>query len=183
VRPHRAARLSLRALLAHKVRTGLALTSVAMGTAGVLLTSAVGKGAEAEVLRGIEAVGSNLLVVRPAPVKRSAARKELRGAFTTLRVDDYQAIARLPLVAEAAPGVDGGMRVKAGGGSMPAGVLGTAPALARLRDLRLASGRFFDEDDDAASDRVAVLGARVADALPDEDPVGRDVRLRGCHSR
>jgi putative ABC transport system permease protein len=180
VKLHRAARLSLRALLAHKVRTGLALTSVAMGTAGVLLTSAVGKGAEAEVLRGIEAVGSNLLVVRPAPVKRSAARKELRGAFTTLRVDDYQAIARLPLVAEAAPGVDGGMRVKAGSGSMPAGVLGTAPALARLRDLRLASGRFFDDEDDVASGRVAVLGARVARTLfPDEDPLGRDVRLRG----
>jgi len=63
---------------------------------------------------------------------------------------------------------------------MAAGVLGTAPALARLRNLRLGSGRFFDEDDDEAARRVAVLGARVARTLfPDEDPVGRDVRLRG----
>ena len=45
----RALRLSVRALLAHKVRTTLALASVGMGVAGVLLTSAVGKGAEAEV--------------------------------------------------------------------------------------------------------------------------------------
>ena len=176
----RAARLSLRALLAHKVRTALALTSVAMGVTGVLLTSAIGKGAQVEVERGIEAAGANLLVVRPAQVKRTAARKEVRGAFTTLRLDDYQAIATLPLAAEAAPGVDGGLRVKAGGGSMATGVLGTAPALARLRNLRLGSGRFFDEDDDAAARRVAVLGARVARTLfPDEDPMGRDVRLRG----
>jgi len=180
VKLRRAARLSLRALLAHKVRTALALTSVAMGVTGVLLTSAIGKGAQVEVERGIEAAGANLLVVRPAQVKRTAARKEVRGAFTTLRLDDYQAIATLPLAAEAAPGVDGGLLVKAGGGSMAAGVLGTAPALARLRNLRLGSGRFFDEDDDAAARRVAVLGARVARTLfPDEDPVGRDVRLRG----
>jgi putative ABC transport system permease protein len=180
VRLRRAARLSLRALLNHKVRTALALTSVAMGVTGVLLTSAIGKGAEAEVQRGIEAAGSNLLVVRPVQAKRSAARKQVRGVVTTLRLDDYRAIAMLEVAAEAAPGVDGGMRVRAGGGSMPAGILGTAPAIARLRNLRLESGRFFDEEDDAASRRVAVLGARVKTTLfPDEDPVGRDVRLRG----
>jgi len=180
VRLSRAARLSLRALLAHKVRTVLALTSVAMGVAGVLLTSAIGKGAEAEVQRGVESVGSNLLVVRPAPVKRSAARKQARGAFTTLRLDDYAAIAPLSIVAEAAPGVDGSVRIRAAGGWMPASILGTAPALARLRKLRLESGRFFDEEDDAAAGRVVVLGARVARTLfADEDAVGRDVRLRG----
>jgi len=180
VRLRRAARLSIRTLLAHKVRTTLALTSVAMGVAGVLLTSAIGRGAEVEVQRGIEAAGTNLLVVRPTQVKRSAARKEIRGIVTTLRLDDYHAIAALPLFVEAAPGVDGGLRVRAGGGSMAAGVLGTAPALARLRNLRLASGRFFDDEDDAAAQRVAVLGARVARTLfPDDDAVGKDVRVRG----
>jgi putative ABC transport system permease protein len=59
-------------------------------------------------------------------------------------------------------------------------VLGTAPALARLRNLRLRSGLFFDEQHDVAACRVAVLGARVAQTLfPDEDPVGLDVRIRG----
>ena len=176
----RAARLSVGALLAHKLRTALALTSVGMGVGGVLLTSAIGKGAAAEVQRGIEAAGANLLVVRPAPVRRSPARKEVRGVVTTLRLDDYRAIAGLALAAEAAPAVDGGLRARAGGGSMAVGVLGTAPALARLRSLRLETGRFFDEEDDAAGSRVAVLGARVARTLfPGEDPVGRDVRLRG----
>jgi putative ABC transport system permease protein len=180
MRRRRAVLLSLRALAAHKVRTLLALASVGMGVAGVLLTSALGKGAGAEVRRDIEAAGSNLLVVRPAQVKRSAARKTMRGVVTTLRLDDYRAIAALPLAGEAAPGVDGGLRVKAGSGSMPASVLGTAPSLARQRALRLRSGRFFDDEDDAASRRVAVLGARVARTLfADEDAVGRDVRIRG----
>lgn len=176
----RAVRLSVRALLAHKARTALALASVGMGTAGVLLTSALGKGAEGEVRQNIEAAGSNLLVVRPTPVKRSAARKTMRGVVTTLRLDDYRAIAALPLARETAPGVEGGLRLKAGSGSMVGSVLGTAPALTRLRNLRMQSGRFFDEEDDAASRRVAVLGARVARTLfPGEDAVGRDVNVRG----
>src|SRR5262249_39661585 len=145
------------ALLTHKLRTALALTSVAVGVTGVLLTSAIGKGAEAAVERGIEAAGSNLLVVRPAPVRRSAAREQVRGGVTTLGLDDYRAISLLPTAAEAVPGVDGSLRVKAGGGSVAAGILGTSPALARLRNLRLESGRFFDEEDDVASRRVAVL--------------------------
>lgn len=104
----------------------------------------------------------------------------MRGVVTTLRLDDYRAIAALPLAREAAPGVDGGLRLKAGSGSMVGSVLGTAPALARLRNLRMQSGRFFDEEDDATSRRVAVLGARVAETLfPGRDAVGRDVNVRG----
>jgi putative ABC transport system permease protein len=63
---------------------------------------------------------------------------------------------------------------------MAASLQGSTPRLARLRNLRVARGRFFDEDDDAASRRVVVLGSRVASALfPGEDPLGREVRLRG----
>lgn len=176
----RALRLSVRALLAHKLRTGLALASVGVGAAGVLLTSAVGKGADVEVRKNIEAAGANLLVVRPAQVKRSAARKAMRGVVTTLRFDDYRAMAALPLSRDAAPGVDAGLRVKAGSGSTLASVLGSAPALARLRNLRLESGRFFDEQDERESLRVAVLGARLARTLfPGGGAVGQDVRIRG----
>jgi putative ABC transport system permease protein len=48
-----------------------------------------------------------------------------------------------------------------------------------VRRFRIESGRFFDADDDRTARRVAVLGARVADALFDEDPVGRPIRIRG----
>jgi len=176
----RAARLSLRALLAHRLRSALALGSVAIGVAGVLLTGAIGKGAEAEVRRGLESTGGNLLVVRPAQVKRSAARRAVKGLVTTLRLDDYQAISELAVARDAAPGLDGRLRVKAGAGSMPATVLGTGPAYARMRALTVRSGRFIDDDDDGAARRVAVLGDRVARTLfPDVDPVGTDVRVGG----
>src|SRR6185436_5466402 len=176
----RSLRSALRGLLAHRLRAGLVLSSVAMGVAAVVLTSAIGKGAEGEVLREIEAVGTNLLVVRPATAKRLVSRKTVQGLMTSLRVEDAEAIAELSLVAEAVPAAERTLRAKAGDGAMVTSVLGTTPAFPGVRRFRLRGGRFFDGDDDRASRRVAVLGARVAETLfPGEDPAGRSIRLRG----
>jgi putative ABC transport system permease protein len=147
--------------------------------ASVLLTSAIGKGAESEVLRGIEAMGTNLLVVRPATAKRLVARKAVQGMVTSLEVADSDAIAELELVDEAIPGTEGALRVKAGNGAMVTTVLGTTPAFPRVRRFRLRAGRFFDTADEKAARRVAVLGARVEERLfQDEDPVGQWIRIR-----
>jgi putative ABC transport system permease protein len=176
----RAARLSLRALAAQRLRSALALSSVAIGVAGVLLTSAVGAGASAELRDGVGAT-RDLIVVRPAQVKRLVGRGSVRGAVTTLRPEDAEAIAALPAAAAVAASIDGSARLEAGsGGSVPAGVLGTDPSYAAIRGLRLRHGRFLDARDDEASARVVVLGARVARTLFGAlDPVGREVRLRG----
>jgi putative ABC transport system permease protein len=171
---------SARALFAHRLRAALALASVAAGVAAVLVTSALGEGARREVLRGIEAMGTNLLVVRPAQVKRLVSRKEIRGFVTSLRVEDSEETAALDLAREAAPAAEAGMRVKAGGGTMLAGVVGTSAAFPGVRNLRLRAGRFLDDEEDASARRVAVLGARVAETLfAGDDPIGQAIRIRG----
>src|SRR5579864_8176694 len=106
--------VSTRALFAHKVRTTLALVSVAVGVAAVVVTGAIGTGAEKEVLRQTENMGTNLLVVRPAQTKKSAARKQISGVVTSLKLEDYEAIRELPPVEEAVPGTEGTLTVKAG---------------------------------------------------------------------
>lgn len=171
---------SLRALLAHRMRVTLALSSVAMGVAGVLLTSAIGQGAQDEVLRSIEALGPNLLIVRPAPVKRLVARKAVRGLMTSLETADSEAIAELALVRSTVPATEGSLRVKAGNSAMVTTVLGTTPAFPGVRSFRVRDGRFFDADDDRSARRVAVLGARVeATLFAEENPIGRWLRIRG----
>lgn len=171
--------LSLRALFSHRLRAILALASVSIGVLAIVLTSAVGAGAQKDVQRKIESTGVNLLVVRPILVKRFVGRKELKGPATTLRLDDYAAVANAPLVANAAPGVEGSVRVKAGSFSTMTRILGTTAVYPAVRRFQLESGRFFDADDDRSARRVAVLGARVADALFEDDPVGEEIRIRG----
>jgi len=171
---------SLRALLAHRVRAGLAFASISVGVAAILLTNALGTGAETEVQKKIDALGTNLLIVRPAQVKRRVERQAIRGSATTLTLDDYEEIARLPAVATAAPGSDGAMRAKAGASAMIANVVGTNASLLTVRRFALTAGRFLEPDDDLDARRVAVLGARVSETLfPDGDAVGRELRVRG----
>src|SRR6266571_4396421 len=141
--------LSTRALFSYKVRTTLALASVAVGVAAVVVTGAIGTGAEQEVLRQTENMGTNLLVVRPAQIKRSAARKQIRGVVTNLKLEDYEA--------------------------MSAMVLGTTSPYIQVCRFRLQRGRFLDDEDNWNARRVAVLGARVNDTLFDgQDAIGHD---------
>lgn len=176
----RAARTSLRALFAHKVRALLAVSSITIGVMAVVLTSAIGAGAQRDVDQKLSAIGTNLIVVRPAQVPRSASRKELAGVVPTLRVDDFDAVARLPFVAAAAPDAERPVRAKFGNAATVTKILGTTPAYRTVRNFHVATGRFFDADDDRDARRVAVLGAQVAEALFEgADPIGRDVNVRG----
>jgi putative ABC transport system permease protein len=161
------------------MRAILAVSSVAAGVVAVVVTGAIGQGAKEEVLRQTENIGTNLLVVRPAQVSYSAARKDVSGVVTTLNLDDYQAITQLSRVSAAAPGYESSVTVKAENLSMTAMVLGTtSPYLAVCR-FRLHQGRFITDDDDLRSNRVAVLGARVNETLfGQQQAIGQKIRIR-----
>jgi putative ABC transport system permease protein len=172
--------VSLRALFAHKLRAVLALSSVAAGVAAVLTTSAIGTGVQDEVRRKTEAMGTNLLVVRPAPVASSAARKTIRGVVTTMTIADYKAIARLDKVREAVPGFESEITVKHAANAMKAIVLGTTAPYLDVCRFRVREGRFVDEDDNENARRVAVLGSRVDENLFDgAEARGQTIRIRG----
>jgi putative ABC transport system permease protein len=175
--------LSLRALAAHRLRAILAVAGVGAGVGAVVLTAALGKGATAGIRRNIESMGTNLLVVRPAQVARLVARKQVAGFATTLRHDDAVAIAELPIVAAATPSAEGPARARAEAATMMTKVVGTTSAFPTVRNFRLRSGRFFDDEDERVARRVVVLGWRVAATLFPEEagdvPAGRTLRIRG----
>jgi putative ABC transport system permease protein len=174
----RSIRVSIRALVAHRIRTALALSSVSAGVAAVVVTSAIGAGARRNIAQGIDRMGVNMLVVRPAEVKRLASRREIAGSVRTLLMEDRDAVADLPFVARAAPGVETSVRIKAGASATMTRLMGTTPDFPLIRGFTVRSGRFFDASDVHDARRVVVLGARVAGVLFDDDPVGRQIRIR-----
>jgi len=172
--------ISARALFAHKVRAALALASIAVSVGAVVVVSAIGEGAKKEILGQTESLGANLLVVRPAQVKNSAARKQIRGVVSTLTQEDHEAIEELSSVRAAVPGQENTVRVKAGNRSMSVQVLGTTSAYLEVCRFQLERGRFFDDDDNEHARRVAVLGARVDQELfSGQNAMGKGVRIRG----
>jgi putative ABC transport system permease protein len=172
--------ISARALFDHKMRAALALASIAVSVGAVVVVSAIGEGAKNDILRQTESMGADLLVVRPAQVKNSAARKQIRGVVSTLGVEDEKQIAELAEVKTAVPGQENTLRVKAGNRSMSVRVLGTTTPYLDVCAFQIDRGRFLDDDDNAQARRVAVLGARVNQELfPSQDAVGRGIRIRG----
>jgi len=175
----RTLRISIRGIFAHKVKAALALASIAGGVAAVIITGAIGTGVKARVMRETEQIGNNLLVVRPAEVQTSPVHSEFRGVVTTLTLADNHAIAQLTSVAEAAPGFENSETVKAGDTAVSAMILGTTPPYLNVCRFSLRFGRFVTDDDDAASLRVAVLGARINEMLfGGRNSVGQRILVR-----
>lgn len=171
---------SLRPLWIHRLRAALALSGVAVGVAAVIVSRSVGAGAQTEMVRAVERMGTNLLLIKPLPVKRLVARPQLSGLATTLELEDVEAIAALPFVREVAPAVDRSVRVKVGATAMRTTVRGSTPAYLSVRKFALAEGRCFDGEDERAARRVAVLGARVnAELSSGRSLVGGEIRLGG----
>jgi len=170
MRLRRTAVLSARAILAHRLRAALAVGSVTVGVAAVTLTGALSAGARREVADRLEQVGTNLLIVRPAQVRLTAAHPAIRGTVTTLTLDDCHIVAGLDDVALAAPGAERVVRIKAGNAAIRASVLGTTQSFPRIRNAKVSRGRFFTADEERRAARVAVVGARIAESLFGDGP-------------
>lgn len=172
----RALETSVKGLFAHKVKAALAVASIAAGVAAVIVTGSMGTGARERVTQETEAMGTNLLVVRPNEVGVSVAHSGISGVVTTLTPDDARAIARLPPVADAVPGFEKLETARAGDRAVSAMILGTTTPYLDVCRFRLRFGRFVTAKDNAASLRVAVLGARINAMLFDgQNSVGRRI--------
>ncbi len=176
---YRNIKLSRKTLLAHKLRTFLALLGITIGVATVILMIAIGKGAQSAVLQNIKEMGDNLLVVNAGQVKKIVSRRQLVGNVTTLVLKDYQAISdECPSIKLATPTQSKALKVKYGNITTMTTVLGTTNDFRDIRNFPTTIGRFFNEEENKAMQRVAVLGTGVQNNLfENEDPLGETIRI------
>lgn len=172
-------KISRKQLIAHKMRTFLALLGVIIGVFAVILMVSVGKGAQQAVLSRIEAMGTNLIIVNAGQIRRFAGRREIRGTAATLTVADADAVVEnCGSVKRAAPVQSRKTQVKYGIYSTNTTITGTVPGYQNIRNFRVEEGEFFSEEENIASRRVAVLGRSVWWNLFDgEDPLGEIIRI------
>src|SRR3989304_1812443 len=79
-----ALRLAVRMLTARRARTALSVAAVATGVAAVITVAAIGAGTRAEVLRQIESLGTNLVVVSAGKAERVGGRARRGGGGVAL---------------------------------------------------------------------------------------------------
>lgn len=175
----RSIKISRKQLLAHKLRTILALVGIIIGVSAVIIMVAIGNGAQNEVLSKIEAMGTDLLIINAGQVQKNAGRMQMRGVVTTLRLQDAAALQKeCSLVKLSAPAQSKKMQVKFCNLSTNTTIVGTTSEFQEIRNFRPVKGSFFSDEENSASRRVAVLGQSVVkNVFGSEDPVGETIRI------
>jgi putative ABC transport system permease protein len=173
-------RIALHALLGHPVRTALSLVGIIIGVAAVILMVAVGQGAQKEVLKKIENMGTNLIVVSAGQMKTFAGRTRQVSIVTTLVPRDAMAISsEVPGVAQDAPAQGKRLPLKYETQSYTTQVVGTTYNLPEIKNISIAKGRFFNEEEDHLMARVVVLGPTPAKNLFGKaNPIGEMIRIK-----
>ena len=165
-----AVKMALRSLRANLFRTALTLLGIVIGSGSVVAMLAIGDGAKQEVLARIQAMGTNLLLVRPgAPNLRGYGSQ-----VATLTFDDAEEVAKIPNVLAAVPEIGGGVTVRYGNADYQTSVTATSEKYPQARDWPMESGVFFSEEEYRSYIPVIALGRTVANNLfpPGFDPIG-----------
>ena len=172
-------KISRNQLLAHKLRTALALLGIIIGVGAVIIMVAIGNGAQKEVLSLIGSMGTDLIIVNAGQVQRTTGRQQISGTVTTLTLQDANLIAaECPDVKYAVPVQSRMMQVKWGNLSTNTTITGTTPDYQHVRNFHTEEGYFFSEEDNKASIRNAVLGRTVVKNLfGNSDPEGETIRI------
>ena len=174
-------RLGLENLRAHKLRSLLTMLGMIFGVAAVVAMLSIGAGAQQEVMAFIEQLGVRNLIVeaREAPDNQALQKvRKLSGglSFQDLRVIQSN-IENISTTSARKRFTPSKLTPKPLAGDSPI-VYGIAPSYAAIANLKVASGRFFDDRETSAAAPVAVLGEAASAVLfGADDPVGRYVKV------
>jgi putative ABC transport system permease protein len=171
--------LALQELRTNKVRATLTMLGVIIGSACIVLVVTVALVGKRYVVGQIEGVGVNL--VHAELVHTGDAQRITLGDEITLG-DMEAAKAALPHVAVVAGSHDMPMSFVVNGVSRPVSLVGVTDGFQDIRRFNILRGRFLDQDDMNSLSKVCVITREHADlAFPNEDPLGKDIRLGDLH--
>ena len=162
----------------NKLRSFLTMLGIIIGVASVIIMIAISAGTEAAIEEEIVGLGSNLIYVSSG--FRPGGARGQPGPAGGLTYDDTFAIA------EQVPGV---RAVVVEQGSVETirfqdvvlddvNVLGTTADLPSVRDMELAAGRYFTQEEIERKHKVAVLGTKLAKELfAETDPLYQTITV------
>jgi putative ABC transport system permease protein len=176
----RGLKVSLEMLMAHRLRTILSILGIVVGIATVSVMTAVGRGSEQKVMAGIRSMGTNLISISAGKVMLIAGRERQGAVVTTLLPQDATTIqsGAADLVSMVAPAQSKRLPVKFEEIGLKTNVVGTTPEFLTIRNLHMEAGEIFDEQDDRATRRVAVVGqTMVRDLFGNTNALGQTIRI------
>jgi putative ABC transport system permease protein len=163
----------------NKVRFALTALGMVIGTASLILVVTIGMTGKQYILSQIQAIGANLIYAE----YQGGAQRITATTPDPLTIEDLRAVReQVSGIVAASPVVPLDEHIPVGSGKeRDLRVLAVAPEYRWVRNLVLLSGRFFDEQDAQARNKVGVITQKLAQLLygSEDAAVGRVVKLSG----
>jgi putative ABC transport system permease protein len=163
----------------NKIRFILTALGMVIGTASLILVVTIGMTGRQYVLNQIQAIGTNEVWAEYL----GGAPHISNSNPDPLTIEDLHAIQQeVPGIVASSPVTQLSDRIPVGNGrEKDVSILGVDPDYLHVRNLVVPSGRFFDEDDSQAHNKVGVITEKMAIEVygSAQSAVGRVIKLTG----
>ncbi len=170
-------RVAMRGLTNNKMRTALTMLGIIIGVGVVILVVAIGEGASKRIADTVNSLGTNLLTVNAnrnrvrlnavtssTKTTNTATAVTSSGSSNHLTLDDSKKIAAnfTKTVDAVAPQVDSNVQIRLGSVDANTQLIGTNIDYPYVKNVEVATGRFFTQDEVDGTLKVCVVGPTVA---------------------
>ena len=179
MRANKVIQIASKGLTRNKLRSLLTMLGVIIGVAAVIIMISISSGTEATIEEQITGLGTNLIYVQSS-FSRAGFGRGPEAQAGGLVYDDAFAIA------EEINGVNAVVVEQGSSETVKydtvtlegVAILGTTPDFPSVRDMNIATGRYFNQTDLDRTQKVAVLGSSLAEELFGEvPPIGQVVTV------
>jgi putative ABC transport system permease protein len=177
-------RIALTGLLANRLRSLLTVLGLTIGVASVIVLISVGTGSSAKVQQGIQALGTNVLLVQPTNPRGGAAATAAAPPLTLADATALNNPDSTPDIQSVAPvvNVNGATLVHNGTSYTPTTFVGTTPAYLTAHDYQVATGTSLTTAQVNSHLPVIVIGPTVASNLfAGQSPIGQTIQVNGSN--
>jgi putative ABC transport system permease protein len=171
--------IALKSLKSNPLRSVLTLIGMAVGIAAVIYVVTLGEITQQRVKSQLEALGSNILLIRPGSSHRHGLRTATE--VVNLKISDAEEIENTsPAIIHAVPVISSRADVEFRDKNANISVNGVPPIHLLINNNTLFEGRFFNDAEMKQRARVCVLGATASQKLfENRSPVGQSILLNG----
>ncbi len=170
---------ALNSIISNKLRSALSMLGIIIGVSAIIILMALGQGTTKSIVDRFNGMGANLITLSPGQ-SNSSRVGGVSSSNSAKLIDDVflDFVKNIPGVKDISPTATSNKQFIYGSYNTNAGITGTRTVYQSLKNLVVADGNFFSDDDVAESNKVIVIGYQIAqDAFGTESPIGKEVKL------
>ncbi len=180
--------ISIKAMLANKLRTMLTVLGMVIGIASVIIVYSAGSGIESLILGQIESFGTDIVQTEVrVPNNKKGMKADTQSSMniatgvqtTTLNLDDAEKIKKLPNIKNGYAAIIGQEQASFHNENKKTMLLGVSSSYIDVDKSEIDYGRFFTENEDKSLSKVVVIGSKIKEKLfGQNNPIGKFIKIK-----